>query len=739
MVKDGGNSADKPPAYSEQHGHLLEAGDIQLPTHFGPLDLAAQVQATPTADTCLAHLRLLHTFEKLKHAIGYQDGLWDIWDNRAASAPNEIDVLVIVREKRWALYVARAVERYEAWWRSFVPDMLLEKDMIQGDQNSARYEGFLKADPVEWNADMLPPIDVLLVWHAHLLNPRFYLEDCLRFGHRSIWAAGLPWHHINAAIDEQFNFSVDEACIQNWTARTGKNWLNAEDSLDKETPCFGCGAILNIPWTTCGLPRDYTGDKRPGLAGQGYGDGQLNFVCDKCGLKLTHDSHRVYKFRTDVQALVAQGRALPGTILDLKTGLPKLMSSEDDDRLFPSRLIQRGLLVEVVEKLKPGATDEPSMAMVRDMMERITHPKGDIKALQNVEGKRGIKGVRDATLRISLISRQQTRRMMARYWQNSTFAALDLNGAVMRQGVFSQKMVKIDWLHSPASRATMERLLLKYSRFIDIMAKHPTDAAVPTLDVDLAWHTHQLSPMSYLRYTTDKTTTFVDHNDKVDEDKLGTAFEWTCKVYMEQYGEPYSECTCWYCESVRFMNLSGLGKLFRTSKEEKGESLEQWHASGEGSRVPQPPTAESAHLSSHPSVHTNETIGRRALTRTMRLLHQNKLNEAHAKAQKKATKSLATAGKSRMGPRGEDAARFWGKSYPLGGPSASSLAVLAAVIYANPPGIVEAGPGAVGSCAAGTCSGSSGCGSETLGICTASCTGNLPVIQDGTGSKNKEP
>ena len=114
---------------------------------------------------------------------------------------------------------------------------------------------------------------------------------------------------------------------------------------------------------------------------------------------------------------------------------------------------------------------------------------------------------------------------------------------------------------------------VKYLRFMAIIAAHPNEAAVPTLDVDLAWHTHQLSPRSYLAFTVAKTKTLVDHNDKVDEDKLSLSFERMCKIYMERYDEPYSECTCWYCESIRVMNASGAfsNKLF-ASKDEKSMS-----------------------------------------------------------------------------------------------------------------------------------------------------------------------
>ena len=59
--------------------------------------------------------------------------------------------------------------------------------------------------------------------------------------------------------------------------------------------------------------------------------------------------------------------------------------------------------------------------------------------------------------------------MLSRYWENSSPFALDLVGAVLRQGVFVQKMHDIDWLHSPALKFTMGRLLTKFERFFDIL------------------------------------------------------------------------------------------------------------------------------------------------------------------------------------------------------------------------------------------------------------------------------
>lgn len=89
---------------------------------------------------------------------------------------------------------------------------------------------------------------------------------------------------------------------------------------------------------------------------------------------------------------------------------------------------------------------------------------------------------------------------------------------------------------------------------MDLQAAYPEDVAIPTLDIDLAWHTHILSPKSYATWTTKKMNFIPDHSDAMDENQLSVAFEWTSKTYMAKYNTPYSECTCWYCESIRMMN-----------------------------------------------------------------------------------------------------------------------------------------------------------------------------------------
>lgn len=96
-------------------------------------------------------------------------------------------------------------------------------------------------------------------------------------------------------------------------------------------------------------------------------------------------------------------------------------------------------------------------------------------------------GIQDLPTRGLRSEKFAVRKMMSRYWSNSSIFALDLVGAVIRQGTFIEKMHAIDWLHSPAVQSTMNRLLTKYGRYFTILKLNRGKTAVPTLDVDLAW------------------------------------------------------------------------------------------------------------------------------------------------------------------------------------------------------------------------------------------------------------
>jgi hypothetical protein len=289
---------------------------------------------------------------------------------------------------------------------------------------------------------------------------------------------------------------------------------------------------------------------------------------------------------------------------------------------------------------------------------------------------------------------------------NSSPFALDLVGAVIRQGTFVDKMQHIDWLHSPALQSTMARLLVRYDRFFTILEKYPSNTAVPTLDIDLAWHTHQLSPQSYWLHSVSVTGRLVDHDDKIMEEKLSDGFALTSKAYQKLYKEPYSECTCWYCCAIRESHSSAIDKLFRPSVRSAGERL---HSADDGDASD---PLKSPHISAHNVVKDTSADGlARAAVHTAKL--DKEYHKACARAKKKGYKE----------PRRDEYFYAYAWGYPIPYPIYYPYTVDPGVsggdfAYAANPAAIDCSEGAYGACVAKTCGGTS-----SAGGCGGGCSG----------------
>ena len=145
-----------PPAYNASPSNLTAA--------FSNLNLNA-AQNQPTKDRCIAHLKLLEAFHQLREDIATTDGLFgikDSWVPAKLSQRAQAAVLFKIREKRWAVYVAKAASRFETWWeKSIQPDsrMLRQADI----ENSALQEDHARGGDefLPFTPDNLPPLGEL--------------------------------------------------------------------------------------------------------------------------------------------------------------------------------------------------------------------------------------------------------------------------------------------------------------------------------------------------------------------------------------------------------------------------------------------------------------------------------------------------------------------------------------------------------------------------------------------------
>jgi hypothetical protein len=122
-------------------------------------------------------------------------------------------------------------------------------------------------------------------------------------------------------------------------------------------------------------------------------------------------------------------------------------------------------------------------------------------------------------------------KIMTAYFNDKVYS-IELVGAVLRQESFVRKMYDLGWTRSGYFDAESDGLALQHAlaryhaygfflvptirstdrrcSFLDLMSSSPLSFFVPTLDIDLVWHTHQLMPSKYQQDTESYVGRFID-------------------------------------------------------------------------------------------------------------------------------------------------------------------------------------------------------------------------------------
>ena len=155
-----GSAVEKPPLEKRPPPEYNYNDDeTDLTAGFAKLNLSRGSSTTlPSADECIAHLKLLEAFSRLRESIGCQDGLYGLSNNLIAESAEpalKSQLLAQMREKRWAMFVTIATMRFESWWNK-----ISENRMLPGyEQESAAFRHYPEvAKPLKFTAESLPPL-----------------------------------------------------------------------------------------------------------------------------------------------------------------------------------------------------------------------------------------------------------------------------------------------------------------------------------------------------------------------------------------------------------------------------------------------------------------------------------------------------------------------------------------------------------------------------------------------------
>jgi hypothetical protein len=106
-----------PPNFSAPGRDLSNVDGITSQMQNASVSHISPFTEKPTVEQTMAHLKFLHAVHSLRISISAQDGLFNLNDSDILDAKAQADEMrKLLSEKRWAVYVARAVERFTVWW-----------------------------------------------------------------------------------------------------------------------------------------------------------------------------------------------------------------------------------------------------------------------------------------------------------------------------------------------------------------------------------------------------------------------------------------------------------------------------------------------------------------------------------------------------------------------------------------------------------------------------------------------
>jgi hypothetical protein len=120
---------------------------------------------------------------------------------------------------------------------------------------------------------------------------------------------------------------------------------------------------------------------------------------------------------------------------------------------------------------------------------------------------------------------------------------LNLAEAAKRQILFARKITSI-CPHDPVPESLLVDSQQRYAKFMNLIRINATEAPVPALDIDLFWHTHQLSSSNYMPWWKHHVGRYINHDDTVETGDLASGLDGTKEAWQQAYNDDYLNPLC---------------------------------------------------------------------------------------------------------------------------------------------------------------------------------------------------
>lgn len=406
---------------------------------------------------------------------------------------------------KWAAFCERAALRFEEWAKNQRSSLRVDLDGVD--------------------------IDVLMVWHTYMLNPTDFEGDRWRLAFKIPDA--FPLEEIVKRIDKATYVYQPHELVPVAPSENGETGFvppppayetHARDLIEihpvetkARIKCYYCRKTGNVPLV--GTPRS-----------PGYATTKMNSRCTNCFKYNTHEKLKIRRLCDDLVAANTGITCLAG-VSDAKFRRwgPKLSQCLAQAAWFTDA-------IQVGDHMSWSFSGIRTYLLAQALKDRRLLPLRDPKYW----------GVRPKEFRKNM--RASLAAIGKAYADTELFSSLNLAAATQRQASFISNMERIGWLDigrwDRGEFYLLQKSAARYHAFLDLMCAHRGAFLSPTLDIDLAWHTHQLQGSKYVSETVSILGRLLNHDDKVADVRLKMAYDDTATLWARRFGVPYSGCGC---------------------------------------------------------------------------------------------------------------------------------------------------------------------------------------------------
>ncbi|KIM24602.1 hypothetical protein M408DRAFT_26896 [Serendipita vermifera MAFF 305830] len=412
-------------------------------------------------------------------------------------------------------HVERGMEDPQCAWEVFLHKAVYRFDRFM----SGKWTGPFPS----WCEEVVPPLDVVMVWHTYLLNPKRYYEDSIRsettFARRLAAMQSMPITLIASLIDPvslepTLPSYYREAFFELTSGLQFMYSIHTRTEDVVELTCPRCDAPnARVPWIVSGV-------------GTGFGEAGFTYTCERCEREFTRAMMGVRKFCEEVARRRAGEKVyFAGTLIDGKEGeiVAKMRSFhivqrivhmfklskvyEEDDIIFQATELAKNM---------QWSTHEIALHVHHALIPQKKFRHGDHFFPR-------VQEVFDA-------------------YSGAGHASLDLVTCILHQSVFLQALEDMGWLdprrfHSGCAQAPIFRAIARYHAFMDLIVAKNAGFLIPTLDIDLVWHTHQLSNENYREDTLRLLGHIPGHDDLLQPAVFQEMFRATATGWMNRFAK----------------------------------------------------------------------------------------------------------------------------------------------------------------------------------------------------------